>query len=115
MHMRGRAIRAATSTFSALLVSCALFAPVAGAVAGQPDPTFGNNGFALLDEPSFTDDALNDVLVLPDGKILGGGARGGASGSSSPGSPRTESRISPSAPEASGWSLTSTRKEARAG
>jgi uncharacterized delta-60 repeat protein len=80
MHMRRRAIRAATSTFAVLLSACALFPSLAGAVAGQPDPAFGNNGFALLDEPSFTEDALDDVLVLPDGKILGGGARGGASG-----------------------------------
>jgi uncharacterized delta-60 repeat protein len=52
----------------------------AGAAAGEPDRGFGNQGFTILDEPEGKNEALEDILVLPDGKILAGGARGGASG-----------------------------------
>jgi uncharacterized delta-60 repeat protein len=80
MDMRRPAIRAATSTLFALLVASALFPAQSGAVAGQLDPGFGNGGFTVLDEPSLKNESLSDVIVLPDGKILGAGGRGSSSG-----------------------------------
>jgi uncharacterized delta-60 repeat protein len=77
--MPGRAIRT-TTAFAALAAALALFPSPAGAVAGLPDPTFGANGFSIVDEPSLKNEFLNDVIVLPDGKILGAGARGNLSG-----------------------------------
>jgi uncharacterized delta-60 repeat protein len=89
MGMRSPALRAATSSLFALLVASALFAllvasalspAAASAAAGQLDPTFGNGGFTILDEPSLKNESLSDVTVLPDGKILGAGGRGNSSG-----------------------------------
>jgi uncharacterized delta-60 repeat protein len=81
MDMRRPAVlRAATSTLGALLVASALFPAAAGAAAGQLDPTFGSGGFSILDEPSLKNESLSDVIVLPDGKILGAGGRGSSSG-----------------------------------
>ena len=48
-----------------------------GAVAGEPDPSFGTAGFTVFDEPNQKNEFLADLLVLPDGKILGAGSRGG--------------------------------------
>src|SRR5262249_20762263 len=62
---------------SMLIVAATVPADGLGAVAGEPDPTFGNNGFTVFDEPEQPNEFLADVLVLPDGKILGAGARGG--------------------------------------
>ncbi len=56
------------------------FASGARAAEGLPDPTFGSGGFTVLDEPDLTNEFLTDVVVLPDGKILAGGNRGGAGG-----------------------------------
>jgi uncharacterized delta-60 repeat protein len=57
-----------------------ILAPSAGAAEGLPDPTFGNNGFTILDEPDQPGETLSDLVVLPDGKILGAGERGSATG-----------------------------------
>jgi uncharacterized delta-60 repeat protein len=66
----------------ALMLIVGAIAPAEGlgANAGEPDPSFGNNGFTIFDEPSKTGEGLADVLVLPDGQILGAGERGGGSG-----------------------------------
>ncbi len=48
--------------------------------AGEPDPSFGNHGFTIFDEADENGEFLTDLVVLPDGKILGAGARGGLSG-----------------------------------
>jgi uncharacterized delta-60 repeat protein len=64
-----------------LVLLCLLaLAPQAHAAAGLPDPTFGGDGFTVLDEPALANEELNDVVVMPDGRILGGGAAGGSSG-----------------------------------
>jgi uncharacterized delta-60 repeat protein len=78
--MPERAIRITTSAFAAVAVAMALFPSPAGAVAGRPDPSFGDNGFAIIDEPSLKNEFLTDLVVLPDGKILGAGSRGNVSG-----------------------------------
>jgi uncharacterized delta-60 repeat protein len=67
------------AVLASFLSSIALLAVVdeARGAAGEPDPSFGNKGFTILNEPTFTNEFLGDVLVLPDGKILGGGSRGG--------------------------------------
>src|SRR5262245_53439193 len=69
---------------SAVLLAAAAFAlilaPTATAADGLPDPTFGSGGFTLLDEPENTGEFLFDVIVLPDGRILGGGGKGGSQG-----------------------------------
>jgi hypothetical protein len=70
--MPGRATRITTSAFAAVAVAMALFPSPAGAVAGQPDSSFGDNGFTIIDEPSLKNEFLTDLVVLPDGKILGG-------------------------------------------
>jgi uncharacterized delta-60 repeat protein len=70
-----RAILPAAAVLAALV-----FAPSADAAEGLPDPTFGSGGFTLLDEPALPDEFLDDVIVLPDGKILAGGGRGGSTG-----------------------------------
>jgi len=62
-------------------VLVALLAPAgASAAAGEPDPSFGTNGFTLLDEPSSSDEAFSDVLVLSDGRVLAGGGVGSDGG-----------------------------------
>ena len=54
---------------------------VAGALAaGGRDPTFGTNGFTFADDPGGNQEVLNDVAVLPSGKILAVGSRGGSGG-----------------------------------
>ncbi|HEY1356576.1 MAG TPA: hypothetical protein VGF09_09675 [Solirubrobacterales bacterium] len=69
----------------ASLLTIAAMAPAEGlgAAAGEPDPTFGGNGFTVFDEPNLPNESLADLLVLPDGKILGAGSRGSASFGSS--------------------------------
>jgi uncharacterized delta-60 repeat protein len=71
--------RSATLLAATALAALA-FVPGASAAEGLPDPTFGSGGFTLLDEPEAKDEFLNDVIVLPDGKILAGGGKGGSSG-----------------------------------
>jgi uncharacterized delta-60 repeat protein len=56
------------------------FAGAAYGAAGEPDPSFGNQGFTVLDDQVAKNEFLEDVVVLPDGKILGAGARGAAGG-----------------------------------
>ena len=57
------------------------FSAQAGAAnAGLPDPTFGAAGFTVIDEPGAKNEQLHDVAVLGDGKILGAGTRGSATG-----------------------------------
>lgn len=65
-----------------VLAGAALLAFAAPALgrAGEPDPTFGRHGFTVLDEPEQKNELLNDVVVLPDGKILAAGGRGLAGG-----------------------------------
>ena len=67
----------------ALLLAAAslpAFAAPALGNAGEPDPSFGSGGFTILDEPEAKNEGLNDVAVLPDGKILAAGGRGLSSG-----------------------------------
>lgn len=71
-----RTLAAASLAAASLLA----FAAAAFGAAGEPDPSFGNNGFTILDEPVFNNESLNDVVVQPDGKILGAGAQGNSSG-----------------------------------
>ena len=73
--MRAKAAAALFTTVSLLA-----FAPAAHGAAGEPDSSFGNNGFTVLDDPGGKNEFLEDLLVLPDGKILGAGARNGAGG-----------------------------------
>jgi uncharacterized delta-60 repeat protein len=83
MGLRRRGLRAANAAIAAaaLVLTAGLSPAQALGAAGDPDPGFGGgDGFALLDEPNEKDEGLGDVVVLPDGKILGGGGRGGASG-----------------------------------
>ena len=68
----------AVRCWSSLRSSC--LAPGPGAAAGEPDPSFGSSGFTIFDEPDAKGEFLTDLVVLPDGKILGAGGRGGASG-----------------------------------
>jgi uncharacterized delta-60 repeat protein len=70
----------AALALSAPLLIALLLAAVASAAAGEPDQSFGNHGFTVLDEPEGKNEALEDVVVLPDGKILAGGSRGLVSG-----------------------------------
>ena len=51
-----------------------------GAGAGFPDPTFGTGGFTILNEPVSPNERFEDVLIQPDGKVLGAGSRNGAEG-----------------------------------
>jgi uncharacterized delta-60 repeat protein len=69
-------------TVAALAAAVAMLASAdrASAAAGEPDQTFGNHGFTVIDEPSDANENLEDVLVLPDGKILAGGTAGGTAG-----------------------------------
>jgi uncharacterized delta-60 repeat protein len=64
------------------LTIIALLTPVAPAqgAAGLLDPTFGAGGLAILDEPAEINEQLQDVVVLPEGKILGAGSKGSSSG-----------------------------------
>src|SRR5262249_4871882 len=80
MDVRRPVRRAAMSVFLAVLVASALLPALAGAAAGLPDPTFGSGGFTLLEEPVTKDGFIDDVVVLPDGKILGAGGRGNSKG-----------------------------------
>src|SRR5262245_60489078 len=75
-------LRASAALIASLASSIALLAIAdeGRGAAGEPDPTFGSKGFTVLNEPDFTNEGLADVLVLPDGKILGGGARGNVTG-----------------------------------
>src|SRR5215469_15890172 len=69
------------SAVALMLIGAAMGPAVGlGAVAGEPDPSFGSNGFSILDEPSEKGETLSDLLVLPDGKILAAGTRGFANG-----------------------------------
>ncbi len=63
----------------AVVAAVLLIAPAQGrgAVAGEPDPSFGTAGFTIFDEPNEKNEFLADLLVLRDGKILGAGSRGG--------------------------------------
>ena len=67
-----------------LLAAVALLTLILSATAraaeGLPDPTFGSSGFTILNEPEIAQEGLADVVVLPDGKILAGGARGSSEG-----------------------------------
>jgi uncharacterized delta-60 repeat protein len=63
-----------------LIGAATLPAQSQGAVAGELDPSFGSNGFTVFDEPSEKGEFLADLLVLPDGKILGAGTRGFSTG-----------------------------------
>jgi uncharacterized delta-60 repeat protein len=66
----------------ALAATCVVLAAAeqARGAAGEPDPTFGNQGFTVIDEPESKNESLEDVLVLPDGRLLAGGNRGFVSG-----------------------------------
>lgn len=81
--MRSGATRPLRTGTVALLAAATLgvlaTAPAAGA-AWAPDPSFGGTGFALIDEPGAKNEQLHDVVLLPDGKILGAGSRGSSSG-----------------------------------
>lgn len=70
--------------FSAIALACAALGTLAGVPqaggAPVPDPSFGIGGFTIFDEPGAVSEQLQDVVVLPDGKILGAGSRGGSSG-----------------------------------
>jgi uncharacterized delta-60 repeat protein len=61
----------------ALSLAAPAFAVAAG---GDRDPTFGTNGFTVLDDPATGNELLQDLVLLPDGKILAGGIRGNAEG-----------------------------------
>ena len=50
----------------------------AGGGRRTPDPTFGTGGFTVLDEPVGINESLSDVVVQPDGKILGAAGAGAA-------------------------------------
>ena len=63
----------------AALAALALASTARGA-EGLPDPTFGSGGFALIDEPAFIDEHLNDLFIQSDGEILMAGTRGAADG-----------------------------------
>jgi uncharacterized delta-60 repeat protein len=74
-----RVLAALSVLASMMIVAAAIPAQSLGA-AGEPDLSFGSNGFTIFDEPAMKGEDLRDLLVLPDGKILGAGARGGDSG-----------------------------------
>jgi uncharacterized delta-60 repeat protein len=78
MH-RSRYVATMSTLASMLIVAAAVPAQGLGA-AGEPDPSFGNHGFTVFDEPAEAGEFLADLVVLPDGKILGAGGRGGPSG-----------------------------------
>jgi uncharacterized delta-60 repeat protein len=79
--MAGRGIaRAALGCLAAALGLSVAGPATAQGAAGFPDPAFGSGGFTVLDEPGAIHEQLLDVEVLPDGKILGAGFRGGSSG-----------------------------------
>jgi uncharacterized delta-60 repeat protein len=48
--------------------------------AGGRDKGFGEGGFTILDDPVDEDEGLTDLTVLPNGKILAVGSRGGSQG-----------------------------------
>ncbi|HEY7256055.1 MAG TPA: hypothetical protein VH476_05170 [Solirubrobacterales bacterium] len=77
---RSRFSRANAILLAAAMLAAVALAPAANAAEGLQDPTFGTGGFTLLDEPELEHEYLSDVVVLPDGKILGGGTRGSAGG-----------------------------------
>jgi uncharacterized delta-60 repeat protein len=63
-----------------MMSSLLLLAPAAqGAGAGLLDPTFGNGGFTILNEPADGNEQLKDLVIQPDGKILAGGTKSGES------------------------------------
>ncbi len=78
--MRRPIKRSLVSIASGFLLALGALAPQAMAAEGLPDSTFGNQGFTVLDEPVEKNENLIDVVVLPDGKILGAGGRGGSHG-----------------------------------
>jgi uncharacterized delta-60 repeat protein len=47
---------------------------------GRPDPSFGSAGLALTDFDAATNDAVNALMLLADGRILAAGAAGNAVG-----------------------------------
>src|SRR5690348_4809628 len=77
---RPRYVSILSAVASMLIVGAMAPAEGLGAVAGEPDPSFGSNGFTVFDEPSQKGEFLADLLVLPDGKILGAGTRGFSTG-----------------------------------
>lgn len=82
MGKRRRGLRAALPALPALLAITVTLLPAhALGAAGEPDPSFGGgDGFTVLDDAGGVNEFLNDVVVLPDGKIVGAGARGSAGG-----------------------------------
>jgi uncharacterized delta-60 repeat protein len=62
------------STFGLICAAPAVAAP------GTPDLSFGNAGFTVVNEPSGTFESFDDVLVLPDGKLIAAGAPASSSG-----------------------------------
>jgi uncharacterized delta-60 repeat protein len=62
------------------LAATLLLSPTARAAEGFPDATFGSGGFTIVDEPELPGESLEDLVILPDGKILTAGTRGGADG-----------------------------------
>jgi uncharacterized delta-60 repeat protein len=64
----------------AALVLCLAAPAFAAAAAGDRDPSFGTNGFTVLDDPAKDNDLLLDLVLLADGRILGGGIRGNSEG-----------------------------------
>jgi uncharacterized delta-60 repeat protein len=71
---------ASLASLLAVVWLMALTGDARGAGAGLPDPSFGGDGFTVLDDPADTNEYLADVLVLPDGKVLGAGRRGTTKG-----------------------------------
>ncbi|HEY1284815.1 MAG TPA: hypothetical protein VGF04_01885 [Solirubrobacterales bacterium] len=72
--------RLLTAMALAAMLATLAAADRASGAAGEPDQSFGNHGFSVIDEPSEPNEYLEDVVVLPDGKILGGGTTGGSKG-----------------------------------
>ena len=64
----------------ALGVVVALLVGSAAWGAGGRDSGFGKNGFTILDDPARQGELLTDLTVLPGGKILAVGNRGGSAG-----------------------------------
>jgi uncharacterized delta-60 repeat protein len=63
------------------VLALGLAAPgVAAGAAGDRDPSFGAGGFTILDDPVAAGELLTDLVLLPDGKVVGGGLRGASQG-----------------------------------
>lgn len=72
--MTGKRWTVAASVALAIAIFCA---PPASAAGGELDDSFDNDGAAVTDFYSGTDDAGRAVAVQPDGKIVVAGSRGG--------------------------------------